>query len=161
RIELMTAEVERRRRELEAEVVEPALARAREVQAGAEARRDEIAALGWGEAEALRMKGIAEGEAMLAKARSWSEYNEAAITDLVGTWQHVGLSIHALDEDAFAEGLGFDGSSIRGFQEIAESDMVLVPDPTTAVIDPFHEQRTLSILCDIIDPITREPYSRD
>ena len=54
-------------------------------------------------------------------------------TDLPGTWQHLGLSIHALDEDAFAEGLGFDGSSIRGFQEIAESDMILVPDAATAV----------------------------
>ncbi|HSD79004.1 MAG TPA: type I glutamate--ammonia ligase [Solirubrobacteraceae bacterium] len=82
-------------------------------------------------------------------------------TDLPGTWQHVGLSIHSLDEDAFGEGLGFDGSSIRGFQEIAESDMVLMPDPTTALIDPFHEQRTLSVLCNVIDPITREPYSRD
>jgi glutamine synthetase len=82
-------------------------------------------------------------------------------TDLPGTWQHVGLSVRALDEDAFTEGLGFDGSSIRGFQDIAESDMVLVPDPTTALIDPFHEQRTMSILCDVIDPITREPYSRD
>jgi glutamine synthetase len=82
-------------------------------------------------------------------------------TDLPGTWQHVGLSIHALDEDAFGEGLGFDGSSIRGFQEIAESDMVLVPDPTTALIDPFHEHRTLSIVCNVIDPITRDPYSRD
>jgi glutamine synthetase len=82
-------------------------------------------------------------------------------TDLPGTWQHVGLSIHGLDEDAFAEGLGFDGSSIRGFQEIAESDMVLLPDPTTALIDPFHEQKTLSIVCAVIDPITREPYTRD
>jgi glutamine synthetase len=82
-------------------------------------------------------------------------------TDLPGTWQHLGLSIHALDEEAIAEGLGFDGSSIRGFQEIAESDMVLVPDPSTAVIDPFHEQTTLSLVCDVIDPITREPYSRD
>jgi glutamine synthetase len=82
-------------------------------------------------------------------------------TDLPGTWQHLGLSINALDEDAFEEGLGFDGSSIRGFQEIAESDMLLVPDPTSAVIDPFHEQRTLSLLCDVVDPITREPYSRD
>ncbi len=81
--------------------------------------------------------------------------------DLPGTWQHVGLSIHALDEDAFDEGLGFDGSSIRGFQEIAESDMVLVPDPTTALIDPFHEQRTMSIVCNVIDPITRDPYTRD
>jgi glutamine synthetase len=82
-------------------------------------------------------------------------------TDLPGTWQHVGLSIRSLDEDAFSEGLGFDGSSIRGFQEIAESDMVLIPDPTTALIDPFHEQRTMSIVCSVIDPITREPYSRD
>jgi len=82
-------------------------------------------------------------------------------TDLPGTWQHVSLSIHGLDEDAFEEGLGFDGSSIRGFQEISESDMILVPDPSTAVIDPFYEQQTMSIICNIFDPITREPYSRD
>src|ERR687888_2353879 len=82
-------------------------------------------------------------------------------TDLPGMWQHVGLSIHALDEEAFTEGLGFDGSSIRGFQEIQESDMVLVPDATTALVDPFHEQKTMSIVCNVIDPITREAYSRD
>jgi glutamine synthetase len=82
-------------------------------------------------------------------------------TDLPGTWQHLGLSIHALEEDAFTEGLGFDGSSIRGFQEIAESDMLLIPDATTAVIDPFHEETTLSVVCNVIDPITRERYSRD
>jgi glutamine synthetase len=82
-------------------------------------------------------------------------------TDLPGTWQHIGLSIHGLDEDAFSEGLGFDGSSIRGFQEIAESDMVLLPDPATALIDPFHEQKTMSIVCTVIDPITREAYTRD
>jgi glutamine synthetase len=82
-------------------------------------------------------------------------------TDLPGTWQHLGLSIHALEEEAFSEGLGFDGSSIRGFQEIDESDMVLIPDASSAVVDPFHEQKTLSILCGVIDPITREPYSRD
>jgi glutamine synthetase len=82
-------------------------------------------------------------------------------TDLPGTWQHVSLSIHGLDEEAFEEGLGFDGSSIRGFQEISESDMILVPDASTAVVDPFHEQRTMSIICNIFDPITREPYSRD
>ncbi len=82
-------------------------------------------------------------------------------TDLPGTWQHLGLSIHSLDEDAFTEGLGFDGSSIRGFQEIAESDMVLLPDVRSAVIDPFHEHKTLSVLCNVIDPITRERYSRD
>ena len=82
-------------------------------------------------------------------------------TDLPGTWQHLGLSIHSLDEEAFTEGLGFDGSSIRGFQEIAESDMVLLPDASTAVIDPFHEHKTLSVVCNVIDPITRERYSRD
>jgi glutamine synthetase len=82
-------------------------------------------------------------------------------TDLPGTWQHVSLSIHGLEEDAFEDGLGFDGSSIRGFQEISESDMILLPDPATAVIDPFHEQRTMSIVCNIFDPITREPYTRD
>jgi glutamine synthetase len=82
-------------------------------------------------------------------------------TDLPGTWQHVSLSVHGLEAEAFEEGLGFDGSSIRGFQEISESDMILIPDPSTAVIDPFHEQRTMSITCNIFDPITREPYSRD
>src|ERR671933_460319 len=82
-------------------------------------------------------------------------------TDLPGTWQHLGLSIHGLDEEAFSEGLGFDGSSIRGFQEISESDMVLLPDPATALIDPFHEQKTMSIVCNVIDPITRDLYSRD
>jgi flotillin len=82
-IELMQAEVERRRRELEAEVVEPALARAREILAVAEAQREEAAALGAGEADALRLRGLAEAEAMAAKARSWSDYNEAAVTDRV------------------------------------------------------------------------------
>jgi flotillin len=82
-IELMAAEVERRRHELTAEVVEPALARARELETEAEARRAQAAAIGAGEADALRAKGLAEADAMLAKARSWSEYNEAAITDRV------------------------------------------------------------------------------
>src|SRR2546427_12026163 len=70
-------------------------------------------------------------------------------TDLPGTWQHLGLSIHALDEEAFTEGLGFDGSSIRGFPEIAESDMVLLPDPTPAVADPFHEENTPPLICNL------------
>jgi flotillin len=82
-IELMQAEVERRKRELVAEVVEPALARAREITAVAEARREELSAAGTGEADALRLKGLAEAEAMAAKARSWGDYNEAAITDRV------------------------------------------------------------------------------
>jgi glutamine synthetase len=71
------------------------------------------------------------------------------------------LSISALEEDDFSDGLGFDGSSIRGFQQIAESDMLLMPDATTAKIDPFYSVRTLSLICNVIDPITREPYTRD
>jgi flotillin len=82
-IELMQAEVARRRSELEAEVVEPAHARAREIVAVAEAQREEAAARGAGEADALRLRGLAEAEAMAAKARSWSDYNEAAVTDRV------------------------------------------------------------------------------
>jgi glutamine synthetase len=82
-------------------------------------------------------------------------------TDVPGTWQHMTLSISGLDEEAFADGLGFDGSSIRGFQQIAESDMLLMPDPSTAKIDPFYTARTLSLICNVIDPITREAYSRD
>src|ERR671930_822522 len=87
---------------------------------------------------------------------------EAQAKDVLALAQeHGALSIHGLDEEAFTEGLGFDGSSIRGFQDISESDMVLVPDPATALVDPFHEQKTMSIVCNVIDPITREPYTRD
>jgi glutamine synthetase len=82
-------------------------------------------------------------------------------TDVPGTWQHMTLSISGLDEDAFSDGLGFDGSSIRGFQQISESDMLLLPDPATAKVDPFYSTRTLSLICNVIDPITREAYSRD
>ena len=82
-------------------------------------------------------------------------------TDMPGTLQHVTLPIAFLDEDLFAEGTGFDGSSIRGFQSIEESDMLLVPDPNTAVIDPILEIPTLSMLCNVRDPMTGESYSRD
>jgi glutamine synthetase len=81
--------------------------------------------------------------------------------DLPGLMQHFTMPAGYLDADAFDEGLGFDGSSIRGFQEIQESDMVLVPDPDTAVVDPFRQHRTLNINCYVRDPITGEPYSRD
>ena len=82
-------------------------------------------------------------------------------TDLFGLWQHFSLSSRHIDEDMFEEGIGFDGSSIRGFQSIEESDMILIPDPTTAFIDPIFEVATLVIICDVYDPITRQPYSRD
>ena len=82
-------------------------------------------------------------------------------TDLPGTWQHFAVAARELSEGLLTEGAGFDGSSIRGFQEINESDMLLVPDPGTALIDPFHEFPTLSLVCDVRDPISGESYSRD
>jgi glutamine synthetase len=81
--------------------------------------------------------------------------------DFVGIWQHFTVPVSELSEDLFDEGLGFDGSSIRGWQPIHASDMLVVPDPATAVMDPFMEAPTLSLICNIEDPITREPYSRD
>jgi glutamine synthetase len=81
--------------------------------------------------------------------------------DLFGTWQHVSITSEKLTESLFLEGSGFDGSSIRGFQAIHESDMLIVPDPTTAVVDPVCEVPTLSMVCDIYDPITKQPYPRD
>ena len=81
--------------------------------------------------------------------------------DLLGRWHHFSTPIHYLKEDVFEEGLGFDGSSIRAFQEIHESDMILMPDPTTAVVDPVMGIPTLSLICNIYDPITHEPYTRD
>ncbi|HEY8104175.1 MAG TPA: glutamine synthetase beta-grasp domain-containing protein, partial [Gaiellaceae bacterium] len=81
--------------------------------------------------------------------------------DLLGTWQHMALPLRAFDAGAFEDGLGFDGSSIRGWQGISESDMLLMPDPTSAILDPGTEAATLSVICEIADPITREGYSRD
>ena len=81
--------------------------------------------------------------------------------DLPGLWQHFTLSTKEFSEDAFEEGLGFDGSSIRGFQEIQESDMLLMPDPSTAFVDPFAEAATLVLIANVKDPVTGESYSRD
>ena len=81
--------------------------------------------------------------------------------DLPGLTQHFSVPAHALTEDLFEEGVGFDGSSIRGFQEIQESDMLLFPDPNTAVLDPFRQHKTLNLNCFVRDPITLESYSRD
>ena len=81
--------------------------------------------------------------------------------DLPGVWQHFSIPLSELKEDIFEEGIGFDGSSIRGFQRIHESDMLLRPDPASAFIDPILEVPTLVLTCDVIDPTTREPYARD
>ena len=82
-------------------------------------------------------------------------------TDLPGMWQHFSIPASKLEEDLFEEGIGFDGSSIRGFQAINESDMLLFPDPATAIVDPVCKIPTLSLICNIKDPITLESYSRD
>ena len=81
--------------------------------------------------------------------------------DLPGVWQHFSVPINQLEEGNFEDGYGFDGSSIRGWQPINASDMLIIPDPATARMDPFCAEPTLSMICDIADPLTREPYSRD
>ena len=82
-------------------------------------------------------------------------------TDLYGQWHHFSLPVEHFDEETFDEGLGFDGSSIRGFKTIESSDMVLIPDAATAFIDPACAMPTLSLIADVIEPLTREPFSRD
>jgi glutamine synthetase len=89
------------------------------------------------------------------------EMIDLRFTDLPGLWQHFSVPPGAFDSDSITEGVGFDGSSIRGFQEIQESDMLVIPDPTTAFLDPFAEARTLALVCNIRDPITGQSYSRD
>src|SRR6266550_3350106 len=107
-----------------------------------------------------------EGAVEPRAALEWSRETQAAMFDLkfcylLGTWQHVTLPVAGLDESAFDEGLGFDGSSIRGWQGISESDMLLMPDAATAILDPFTEAPTLSLVCEIADPLTRAPYAKD
>ena len=82
-------------------------------------------------------------------------------TDLFGTMQHFSVPLSEFDESSFEEGLGFDASSVRGFQTIDESDMLLFPDPDTAVLDPILQVPTMAVVCDVVDPLTHEPYSRD
>jgi len=81
--------------------------------------------------------------------------------DFPGVWQHFTVPMGELDESSFEDGFGFDGSSIRGWQPINASDMLVIPDPTTAKIDPFFEVPTLVVIGNIVDPITRESYTRD
>jgi glutamine synthetase len=81
--------------------------------------------------------------------------------DFPGIWQHFAVPIAELKEEIFEEGLGFDGSSIRGWQAIHTSDMLIIPDPETAFMDPFMEYPTISLVCNIVDPITKEYYTRD
>jgi len=89
------------------------------------------------------------------------EFIDVRFCDLPGIMQHFNVPAESFDEDAFTNGLMFDGSSIRGFQAIHESDMKLIPDPATAFLDPFRAKKTLAMNFSIVDPFTDEPYSRD
>ena len=100
------------------------------------------------------------------EALELAKKNKALMVDLKfvdfpGVWQHFSIPIEELTESVFKEGLGFDGSSIRGWQAINNSDMLVMPDAKTAVMDPFMKVPTLSLICNIADPITGESYSRD
>ncbi|MHC4547527.1 MAG: type I glutamate--ammonia ligase [Planctomycetota bacterium] len=86
---------------------------------------------------------------------------DVRFSDLIGTWQHFTVPIQSLNEETFDEGLGFDGSSIRGWKTIDQSDMIVMPDPTTAWIDPFLAEPTLVLNCNVLDCVTRQPYERD
>ena len=89
------------------------------------------------------------------------EYVDLKFVDLPGTLQHTTIPAHRIDEALFEDGLGFDGSSIRGWQPINASDMAMIPLAATAKLDPFYERPTLSMVCKVVDPITGQPYGRD
>ncbi|HEU4917920.1 MAG TPA: type I glutamate--ammonia ligase [Acidimicrobiia bacterium] len=89
------------------------------------------------------------------------EFVDLRFCDLPGQVQHFTVPVKQLTEDSFEDGFGFDGSSIRGFQQIQESDMLLIPDPGTAIDDPFRARRTLILYCFVNDPVTGSPYDRD
>lgn len=93
--------------------------------------------------------------------REGVEFIDLRFTDVPGRWQHFSVPVSAFDIGAFEEGLGFDGSSIQGFQQIEASDMLLFPDPTSAFVDPFTEHKTLVLITDISDPISGELYNKD
>src|SRR5215471_18110064 len=87
------------------------------------------------------------------------EIVDLKFVDLPGVWQHFSIPADDLSDDLFDEGIGFDGSSIRGFQQIQESDMLLVADAETAHVDPILEVPTLNLICNVLDPITRKRYT--
>jgi glutamine synthetase len=89
------------------------------------------------------------------------KFVDLRFTDPRGKMQHVTMDSKIMDEDAFSEGIMFDGSSIAGWKVINESDMKLMPDPDSAVLDPFFAQSTLAVFCDVLEPLTNEPYERD
>ena len=105
--------------------------------------------------------GMTPGDVIKMARDNGAEVVDLKFIDFPGMWQHFSIPAKFLQPDLFEDGLGFDGSSIRGWQAINESDMLVVPDPNTAVMDPFTAVPTISMICDIHDPITKERYSRN
>src|SRR3972149_5343799 len=108
------------------------------------------------------------GEAMVTPQEVIERSRQAGVqmvdlrfSDLLGVWQHFTIPVEELTAGLFQEGIGFDGSSIRGFQQIHESDMLLLPDAASARVDPMSRGSTLLLYCNVVDPLTRAPYSRD
>ncbi|MBI2939393.1 MAG: type I glutamate--ammonia ligase, partial [Chloroflexi bacterium] len=124
------------------------------------ARNGAATALGNGAASSAEVKTAARSVIAMAREKGLKMVDFKFI-DLPGLWQHFSIPVGCLDEGVFLDGVGFDGSSIRGFQHIHESDMLLMPDSTTAIVDPIGKVPTLSIICNVVDPVTRLPYSRD
>jgi glutamine synthetase len=94
-------------------------------------------------------------------AKNGAKILDLRFIDVPGVWQHVSYPIEELTAESFADGFGMDASSIRGWAQIHESDMLLIPDPNTAFMDPFRDAPTLVMICDAQDPISRQPYDRD
>ena len=113
------------------------------------------------EQTAMAAGATSPAEVLEFAAERGVEMVDLKFVDLPGTWQHMTLPVGALDAGDFESGLGFDGSSIRGFQEIHESDMLLLPDSSSAFIDPYYTRSTLSLICSVADPVLGEPYARD
>jgi glutamine synthetase len=114
----------------------------------------------------IEVKHYIEGAPDPRGALEWAGESEAKLVDLkfcdlLGSWQHMTLPIGSFDESHFEEGLGFDGSSLRGWQDVANSDMLLIPQADTVTLDPFTADSTRSLICEILDPTTREPYAKD
>src|SRR5580704_4658414 len=109
-----------------------------------------------GQAEATEVTKVME----LLRENS-VEYVDLRFTDPRGKWQHTAQHVSTIEEDTFRDGIMFDGSSIAGWKAINESDMILMPDPDTAVMDPFSAKPSLILFCDIVEPSTGQPYNRD
>ncbi len=105
--------------------------------------------------------GRTSAEVVELARSSGAEFVDIKFMDFPGMWQHFSIPIGRFSEDTLVSGIGFDGSSIRGWKNINESDMLVIPDPDTAFMDPFYKHPTLSLIGNIHDPITREPYLRD